>query len=338
MKFDFAIGNPPYQQPSKGENSNDTPVYHYFFDAAKEIADRIELITPARFLFNAGGTPASWNEKMLNDKHFKVAKYYQDATVVFPNTEIKGGVVVSYIDKEKDFIPVELFTPYEELNSIIKKIISNYKSISLIVTNRGSYRYSDAAYKNEPENMKKTSDRRIAPSCFERMPDLFTEDKPSDGEEYIIIIGVNKGERIRRWFRREYLCENETLDKFKVLVSKASGNGTFGETLSAPIVGIPGEGYTETFISIGKSDVKEEAYNIEKYIKTKFSRAMLGVLKVTQNMSRDTWKYVPLQDFTSSSDIDWSKSIPEIDQQLYRKYGLTEEEIEFIETHVKPME
>ena len=74
-----------------------------------------------------------------------------------------------------------------------------------------------------------------------------------------------------------------------------------------------------------------------KYIKTKFARTLLDVLKVTQDNDRGVWKYVPLQDFTPSSDIDWSKSIHEIDLQLYRKYGLSVEEIEFIETHVKEM-
>ena len=76
---------------------------------------------------------------------------------------------------------------------------------------------------------------------------------------------------------------------------------------------------------------------VELYIKTKFARTMLGVLKITQDCPGPKWKYVPLQDFTSSSDIDWSKSISEIDQQLYKKYGLSEEEINFIETNVKEM-
>ena len=75
-----------------------------------------------------------------------------------------------------------------------------------------------------------------------------------------------------------------------------------------------------------------------KYIKTKFSRTMLGILKVTQNNPRETWKYVPMQDFSSQSDIDWSKSVSDIDQQLYRKYGLSEEEIAFVERMIKPME
>lgn len=96
-------------------------------------------------------------------------------------------------------------------------------------------------------------------------------------------------------------------------------------------------GSTESFLSIGNFDTLTESENLTKYIKTKFARATLGILKVTQDITPSKWKYVPLQDFTPASDIDWSKSIHEIDLQLYRKYGLDEKEIEFIESHVKEM-
>lgn len=100
----------------------------------------------------------------------------------------------------------------------------------------------------------------------------------------------------------------------------------------------PGVGYTETFYSIGSFDERYEAENALKYIKTKFARALLSVLKTTQNITPGNWNYVPLQDFTSSSDIDWSQSIANIDKQLYKKYNLSDEEINFIETNVKEME
>ena len=108
--------------------------------------------------------------------------------------------------------------------------------------------------------------------------------------------------------------------------------------MSEPVIEGPGVGSTETFLSIGKFNTKEEASAVEKYIKTKFARAMLSVLKVTQNGNKPVWRYVPLQDFTDKSDINWNTSIKKIDLQLYKKYNLTKEEIEFIETHVKEME
>ena len=107
--------------------------------------------------------------------------------------------------------------------------------------------------------------------------------------------------------------------------------------IGEPIIEKPGEGYTRTFIGIGAFENEIEAKNCTKYILTRFARLMLGILKTTQMINRDVWKYVPLQDFTPHSDIDWSKSIAEIDEQLFEKYGLDEPEREFIRTKVKEM-
>ncbi|MGQ7364383.1 hypothetical protein ACTGWM_01830 [Streptococcus suis] len=90
---------------------------------------------------------------------------------------------------------------------------------------------------------------------------------------------------------------------------------------------------------MGAFDTEFEAEALLKYIKSKFGRVMLGIMKTTQNnQSKNTWSKVPMQDFTSNSDIDWTKSIPEIDQQLYKKYGLDQNEINFIESKVKAMD
>ena len=121
------------------------------------------------------------------------------------------------------------------------------------------------------------------------------------------------------------------------MVPTSNGSGALGEVLSTPLIGEPLIGFTETFISIGLVDTREEAEAILKYVKSKFARTMLGILKITQSNTRKTWRMVPLQDFTSQSDIDWSQSVAEIDRQLYEKYGLADNEIEFIETHVKEM-
>lgn len=122
------------------------------------------------------------------------------------------------------------------------------------------------------------------------------------------------------------------------MLPKSNGSGAIGEVLSTPLIGEPLIGYTQTFISIGAFTNVYEAQNAFKYIKGKFSRAMLGILKITQDNNKETWRMVPIQDFTTTSDIDWSKSIAEIDRQLYAKYGLDENEINFIETKVKEMQ
>lgn len=118
----------------------------------------------------------------------------------------------------------------------------------------------------------------------------------------------------------------------------ANGTGALGEKLSTPFIGEPLVGITQTFISFGSFETQVEAEAMLKYIKTKFTRTLLGVLKITQGNNRETWAKVPLQDFTKKSDINWTKSVPEIDQQLYKKYELNEEEIGFIESMIKPME
>lgn len=172
---------------------------------------------------------------------------------------------------------------------------------------------------------------------------IFYDEKPNDGHEYIRIFGRDGSNRTLKYIRKEYVNKVSNLDKYKLLISKADGaSGHIGKPIPARIIGKaeivePWVGSTETFLGIGKFETRNEAENCLKYIKTKFARTMLGVLKVTQDITPTKWKYVPLQDFTVHSDIDWSKSVAEIDQQLYRKYDLTADEIEFIETHVKEM-
>ena len=185
--------------------------------------------------------------------------------------------------------------------------------------------------------MKIFTDSRIGASSFQRLPKLFFEEKPLDDEEYTLFLGLLNAKRVYRWFNTKYFNPVKNIDSYKVLIPAASGAGVFGEILSTPLIGDPKIAHTETFLSVGNFAAKNEAESCLKYIKSKFCRALLGVLKITQHLSPEKWKYVPLQDFTPNSDIDWSKSIPEIDQQLYKKYGLDEQEIEFIETRVKEM-
>ena len=170
---------------------------------------------------------------------------------------------------------------------------------------------------------------------------MFSEEKVNSTD--IPVIGVINGKREWRYIPKRFVDSvHENLWKYKAMLSSANGaSGTLGadaaRMTTVPFLGEPGTGFTQTFISIGAFETKEEATACVKYLKSKFARVMLGILKVTQDNKKSAWKYVPLQDFTPASDIDWTKPIPEIDQQLYKKYGLDETEIQFIETHVKEM-
>ena len=344
MRFDFVVGNPPYQDETLGEQKNYMPpVYHLFMDSAYSISDKVELVTPARFLFDAGSTPAVWNKKMLTDKHLKILFYEPDSSKVFPNINFRGGVAVSYRDAGKDYGEIEVFTPYKELNGILKKILPIVKEHSLadIAISRTSYRLTDTMHKENPKAMScltKGHPYDMATNIFDLLPFVFHTNKPNDGKEYIMVVGRENNERCYKYIRRDYVNEVSNLSKYKVLLTKASGKGEFGEGLASLILGFPMLANTETFLSIGNFDTESEALHLQAYIKSKFLRALLSVLKVTQDITPIKFKYVPLQDFTMSSDIDWSQSISLIDLQLYDKYGLTEEERNFIETHVKEMD
>lgn len=339
MKFDVVIGNPPYQEEAQGTSTKDMPIYHKFISESYKISKKASLITPARFLSNAGGTPKTWNQQMLNNQHVKVSFFEQKSCNVFPGTDIKGGVAVTYYDAEREFEPIEVFVPFIEMNSIRKKVIKkNFESIDQFVTNRGSYRYSDLIYTDFPKLMSRVSDRRVASNAFEKLPELFFDIKPEDGNEYIKIYGRFNNERVYKWFRKDYVTCPSNFEKYKIILPKANGSGAIGEVLSTPVIGYPVIGYTETFISVGEFDSLEEAEACLKYIKSKFLRTMLGILKITQDNTKAVWHYIPLQDFTVNSDIDWTQSVADIDRQLYQKYDLSPEEIAFIETHVREMD
>lgn len=344
MRFDFVVGNPPYQDETLGEQKNYMPpVYHLFMDSAYSISDKVELVTPARFLFDAGSTPAVWNKKMLTDKHLKILFYEPDSSKVFPNINFRGGVAVSYRDAGKDYGEIEVFTPYKELNGILKKILPIVKEHSLadIAISRTSYRLTDTMHKENPKAMScltKGHPYDMATNIFDLLPFVFHDDKPKDGKEYIMVVGRKNNERCYKYIRRDYVNDVSNLTAYKVLLPEAAGSGEYGEALPSSIIGTPGLANTETFLSIGSFVEENEALHLQQYIKTKFVRGLLGIMKVTQHITPIKFKYVPLQDFTMSSDIDWSQSISSIDLQLYDKYGLTEEERNFIETHVKEMD
>jgi len=338
MKFEAVVGNPPYQETT--ENTSDKPIYNYFMDIAFKISDKVTFITPARFLFNAGKTPKDWNSKILNDEHFKVVWYKSNSTDVFPNVDIKGGVAVTFRDANQKFGKILSYTSHPELDTICKKVEGhkNFEPLSKIIHLQNKFNLINlfklnVKYKNQIGSNGK--ERRLTSPIFEQL-DVFS-DKQIDQND-VRIFGLIKNKRVYKWAPISILDDHPNLYRFKVLIPKANGSGALGETLSTPLVCGPNIGFTFSFISFGAYENQLHAEFTLKYIKTKFCRTLLGILKITQDNLPSTWQKIPLQDFTENSDIDWSKSIPEIDKQLYVKYGLTQEEIGFIESMIKPME
>lgn len=339
MKFDYILGNPPYQDFDTNR-SEMPPIYHLFYDEVSKISNSILLITPARFLFDAGKTPTKWNQKMLNDAHFKVIEYYPNSKDVFSDVEIKGGVAITTKNFNKEYNPIRQFFAEKELRGIVDKVLEkNFKPLSEISYSNTSYKYDKKFFQENPELENRVSGgsrRYLASSVFNVFHDIFAL-SPKDGN--VEIIGRKDNKKTTMYFPLKYLNPPKNFDSYKVYISSSNGSGNFGEKLTPPFVGKPLVGATETYMSIGNFKTIQEAENLIKYIKTKFLRTLLGTKKVTQgNKNPKVWSNIPLQNFSESSDIDWSKSISEIDQQLYKKYNLSPEEISFIETRVKEMD
>lgn len=327
VKFTAIVGNPPYQINT--DTNFATPVYHLFFNAAKDLdPEYISLIHPARFLFNAGATPKEWNNQMLNDPHLSIPLYEANSQKVFSGVDIKGGVCISLWDKSQTDGGLNgSFIAYEELRSILAKTKTG--GFDQIVGPRGETRLTVILDKKYP------NDLRIAPNYFDRFPEVFV--KSPDYKHKIKIIGLEKGNKRTERYVDGSIVNDQKLNKWKVFLPKSNGSGAIGEVMSTPLTGEPLTGCTYTFLQIGSFDSKFEAQNCMQYIKSKFCRAILGTLKVTQDNPRSVWKNVPLQDFTEKSDIDWTQPIADVDKQFYSKYDLNENEINFIETNVRAM-
>jgi len=345
MNFNVVIGNPPYQDFIHQAGDRPNPIYHRFMDIAYSISPKAILIHPARFLFDAGQTPSYWNKKMLNDQHLKVLFYEQQGDKVFNNVELKGGVAITLRDTQKNFGAIEIFSPYEELHSIALKVKAKKEQhIGTIIAAQGLYRFSDLFFNEHPEAVKvigKGTGNKIVSSVIDKLPEVF-KDKKDDDCQYVRFLGrikvKNNYDREYKYIARKYLEENEYIDTYNLFLPEANNTGSFGETLTDATLGLPCDGASDTYLSAGKFKTSEEALNLEKYVKTKFFRALLGIKKVTQHCPSKVWETIPLQDFSSNSDINWKESISEIDRQLYTKYGLTDKECSFIERMVKPMD
>jgi hypothetical protein len=359
MKFDAVVGNPPYQESIEGYNRQE-PIYQYFYDSSESIGKKYCLISPARFLFNAGLTKKKWNLKMLNNPHISVIYYNPNSDELFQNTDIKGGVAAILYDKSKKFGAIKNFIPDENLRSIASHFVANpvVNLPSIMFGGRSDLKFNEVFIKDYPNSIadrlsqiqvKHPEVNKLGPSeeyelkssAFEVLEYAFESEKPKGSKNYYKILGLYNGKRMWQWIEKKYMnpryLHSNNIDKWKVFIPKANGSGSFGEILSTPVIAGPTVSATPTFISIGSFDAEIEAINTLKYLKTKLLRCLLSVFKITQDNPPSKWSYIPIQNFNITSDIDWSKSISEIDQQLYKKYKLSKEEIAFIEEKVQPM-
>lgn len=335
MKFNAIVGNPPYQvMDGGGTGSSAQAIYNKFVDIARSIKPRyISMIMPSRWMTGGKGLD-KFRESMLDDKHIRVLHDYMDAHDCFPTVAIEGGICYFMWDKDSqgkcDFIShtngsvisTERYLSEDSTDVVIR----DAGALSILAKVKSSNGNFSALV--SPRNLFK-----IDVSCLE------SDYAPS----YYKVFGRFDGIRGLK-FLKSYETKDERAQKFlgkwKVFVSKADGAaGQLGNPVPARIIGktVLGDPMTictETFLAIGPFINENEANNVSKYTETKFFRFLVGTRKL-KNMTQDTYSFVPLQNFTETSDIDWNKAISVIDQQLYTKYHLTNEEITFIEKMIK---
>ncbi len=337
MKFNAIVGNPPYQViDGGGTGSSAQAVYNKFVDVARLIKpDYISMIMPSRWMTGGKGLD-DFRLSMIKDKRIRKLHDYLDAKICFPTVAIEGGVcyflwnrdeegLCEFVSHSKDAaLTVERFLDDGDSNVIIREI-GALPIVDKIYYDKGSFSALVSV-----RNLFKIDSGALETSLVNNGYKVFGRYDSKRSYKYLRAYSVDD-ERIRLF-----------VDKWKVFISKADGAaGQLGNPVPARIIGKAEIGdpnilCTETFLAIGPFDTEAMAKNVVKYMETKFFRFLVGARKL-KNMTQDTYSFVPLQDFTDKSDIDWSESVENIDKQLYKKYGLTEEEIAFIEKMIKPM-
>jgi hypothetical protein len=336
MKFRAVVGNPPYQvMDGGGSGSSAIPIYNVFVELAKELGPSfISMIMPAKW-YSGGKGLDEFRKVMLNDRQIRALFDFEDSRDCFPTVDIAGGVC--YFLWQRDFSgkceitnvgKFERLTSSRYLNEF-DTFIRNPQTLAIIDKVKGKNKssfLSDQVYSRKPFGFTSNEHGSTSSSAKNNIQ-LFG----SDGISYVSEDDVTQNKQL--------------VGSWKVIMSKAAAEHA-GQTDSngrkkiiARLEVLPPRTIcTESYLLLSAFDKEEDANNMKKYMQTQFVRFLLSSILITQNIAKDKFAFVPLQDFTPSSDIDWSQSVADIDRQLYKKYGLTDEETAFIERTIKPME
>lgn len=333
MKFDVIISNPPYQlNDGGGMGSAALPVYDKFVKQSKLLAPRyLVMIIPSRW-FSGGRGLDKFRDEMLHDAQIRVLHDYINAADCFPGVEIKGGVCYFcwengstgkcdiYTHKSDGVVihtartlleeGMDTFLRYKEQVLVYEKVKSaNEESFSSIVTANDPY-----GFDIREDNSWKRVKPKYSLKPFKDALEFYYNGWRRDGVGYIKLNQVRKG--------------IDLINKWKIFIPKAWGTGDLStDKLNGFIVG-PNSVSTETYLTVGPFKSRRVAANVFSYMQTKFFYFMVSMKKITQNTMRNVYSLVPIQDFSK----------PWTDAELYKKYKLTKEEIDFIESMIKPME
>ena len=326
MTFDVIIGNPPYQlNDGGGSGSSAIPLYHRFIQQAKKLNPRyLTMIVPARW-YTGGKGLDEFRDEMLHDKRIRVLMDYNDSRICFPGVDIAGGVCVFLWDRDNQGICnikniISDSIQYESLRHLdeYEVFIRDVRTINIIhkVQLIKEPTMDTIVYSRNPFGFSSTYN--------------FSSTNPSANTVKIM---TSKGDFYVP--QRDITTNKDIIDDWKVVMSKTSAEHAGqadkdGRKKVVSRIEILGEQHicSESYLLIGHMKTKTLAKNLLNYVKTRFFRFLLSSVLLTQNIAKDKFLFVPLQDFSK----------PWTDEELYKKYGLTEEEIAFIESMIRPME
>lgn len=333
MKFNAIVGNPPYQIMDGGTDRGAVPIYHNFVKIAQKLSPNyISMIMPARWYAGGRGLD-EFRASLLADKHLSILYDYDTSKSLFPTVDIAGGLCYFLWDSSYN----GLCNVYNVGARTTEQMKRNLGEFGVFVRSNAAIPILEKVT-HHSKSFLNSMVLSINPFGFRTF--FRGKDNKEDGDIRIL---TSEGWGFVQ--RNEVKKSTELIDYYKVLVGRfVPSNGELnvkpGEgyrVITTPQIINPGEINTETYIDVAALQTETEASNYTKYLFTKFSRFLLKQSVSSLNVTKECFAFVPIQDFTSSSDIDWSVSIEEIDKQLYRKYNLSDEEIAFIEKTIKPM-
>lgn len=341
MKFDAIVGNPPYMIMDGGAKASAKPIYNYFIESSKKVEPKyMSFIIPTRW-YTGGKGLDDFRKSMLNDKHMELIHDYLTPEYIFSNTNIRGGVCYFLWNKnynnEVDLIRVVTHQNEKIISDIKRKF--KIKEVDIFIRDAHAIAILDRILKEKNIDFMTNYISSRKPFGIDGN---FTESELflSDKNELANIECYGKAKSIGYIKKDDVKNHKDWISVWKVYMPYVNNIGTeLNDDNQNTFIGEPNSVCTETFLVAGAelNLNKYECIALSKYLRSKFARFLHSLAKTSHHATAKTYQFVPLQDFSDKSDIDWSKSIAEIDQQLYAKYKFSKDEIDYVESKIKPM-